>query len=70
MADGFAALMEWSNDEIDSVKKELMSDARGVILEVGAGSGFNLQWYKHEQVSKIIGGELPYHYLEPICSYS
>lgn len=38
---------------MDPLRQEVVGQASGLVLEIGAGSGRNFPWYKPEQVQRV-----------------
>ncbi|MCH8802085.1 MAG: class I SAM-dependent methyltransferase [Chloroflexi bacterium] len=47
----FAAVWERTGNRYQSIRKEVVSGAKGRVLEVGAGTGFNLRYYSPRAIS-------------------
>ncbi|MCK5811948.1 MAG: class I SAM-dependent methyltransferase [Clostridiales bacterium] len=44
--------------KLHSLRKKLVTQARGVVLEIGAGTGINLSYYRFNQIKKLIVTDL------------
>ena len=47
----FAAVWERTGNRYQSIREEVVSEAKGRVLEVGAGTGFNLRHYSRQATS-------------------
>jgi len=68
-ASGFPALLDGADKQWASVKKQLLANANGNILEVGSGAGHTIAYYNPEKVTKIVGIE-PFVELHPLTRAS
>jgi hypothetical protein len=50
-------LMELLDQDVAPVKRAVLKSTRGVVLEVGAGSGETLKYYPMEKIERIYGVE-------------
>jgi hypothetical protein len=50
-------LMELVDQDFAPIKRKILKSTRGVVLEIGAGSGETLKYYPMEQIDRIYGVE-------------
>lgn len=53
--DAFMQPLEWLG--LQAIRKELISKARGRVLEIGSGTGLNFPYYDPEQVTNLVALE-------------
>lgn len=48
----------WEKGALGRIRKDLICHAKGLVLEIGIGSGANLKYYDFNKVTKLIGTDI------------